>query len=58
VEHSKELSTVRIHVERVIGNLKKKFNILRGPLLLKHSSDTSNIDKILTICANLSGSVV
>ena len=61
-----QLSTVRIHVERVIGHLKKKYKILRGPLpvtMLKHADDTdiSNIDKILTVCAaltNLTGSVV
>ncbi len=66
VEYSKQLSTVRIHVERVIGNLKNKFRILKGPLpisMLKHKHDTSiaNIDKILRICAsliNLSESVV
>ena len=66
VEYSKQLSTVRIHVERVIGNLKKKFKLLKGPLpvtVLKHKHDTnvSNIDKILHVCAslvNLSESVV
>lgn len=66
VENSKQLSTVRIHVERVIGHLKKKYKILRGPLpvnLLKHCDDTtvSNIDKVLVVCAaltNLTGSVV
>ena len=66
VEYSKQLSTVRIHVERVIGNLKKKFKLLKGPLpvtVLKHKQDTnvSNIDKILHVCAslvNLSESVV
>ena len=66
VEYSKQLSTVRIHVERVIGHLKSKYCILKGPLpiaLLKHRTDTSvaNIDKILHVCAaltNLSGSVI
>ena len=66
VEWSKLLSSVRIHVERVIGQLKKKYRILRGPIpvnLLKHKDDKnfSNIDKILTVCAaltNLSKSVV
>lgn len=65
VELSKQLSTVRIHVEQIIGDLKKKYRILKGPLpitLLKHKNDTgvANIDKILHICAtltNLSGSV-
>jgi len=58
VEYSKQLSTVRIHVERVIGRLKNKFRILRGPLpitMLKHKCDTnvSNIDKVLHVCASL-----
>ena len=34
VELSKQLSKVRIHVERVIGNLKNKYTILKGPLQL------------------------
>ena len=66
MEYSKQLSTVRIHVERVIGQLKKKYKILKGSLpinLLKHKDDTdvSNIDKILHVCAaltNLCGSIV
>ena len=66
VEYSKQLSTVRIHVERVIGHLKKKYKFLRGPLpvtILKHADDidVSNFDKVLTVCAaltNLTGSVV
>jgi len=57
---------VRIHVERVIGQLKKKYKILSCPLsvkLLKHGSDKdkSNIDKLLTVCAalvNLCNSIV
>ena len=58
VEYSKQLSTVRIHVERVIGHLKSKYRILKGPLpisLLKHRTDTTvaNIDKVLHICAAL-----
>ena len=39
VELSKQLSKVRIHVERVIGNLKNKYTISKGPLplnLVKH----------------------
>ena len=39
VEVSKQLSMVRIHVERVIGLLKTKYTILKGPLpveVLKH----------------------
>ena len=66
VETSQQLSRVRIHVERVIGLMKNKFTILKGPIpvqLLKHSNDKviANIDKILTVCAaltNLSNTVV
>ena len=66
VEHSKRLSKVRIHVERVIGLLKNKYTILQSilPTCLvkhKHDKDYSNVDKILTICTalvNLSPSVV
>ena len=58
VEMSKQLSKVRIHVERIIGNLKNKYTILKGPLpvnLLKHKDDkgAANIDKILAVCASL-----
>ena len=44
VELSKQLSRVRIHVERVIGLLKNKFLVLKGPLpisILKHKGDTN-----------------
>ena len=66
VEVSKQLSMVRIHVERVIGLLKNKYTILIGPLpveLLKHNYDTevANNDKILVVCSaliNLSKAVV
>ena len=66
VETSQQLARVRIHVERIIGLMKNKYTILKGPLpvqLLKHSNDAdvSNIDKILTVCCaltNLSPSVV
>ena len=49
VETSKELSHVRIHVERVIGALKNRYTILKGPLpvkILKHTDDkdVANID--------------
>lgn len=58
METSKELSSVRIHVERVIGVLKNRYTILEGPIhvkLLKHKSDSdyAHIDKILTVCCAL-----
>ena len=65
VEHSRQLAHVRIHVERVIGQLRKKYTILQGTLpitLIKRPSDTvPTIDRILVVtCAliNLCPSVV
>ena len=66
VETSKQLSQVRIHVERIIGLLKNKYTILKGPLstvMVKHKDDTdfARIDKLLVVCSaltNLSTSVV
>ena len=56
VEKSKQLSA--IHVERVIGTLKNRYTIMKGPLatkLLKHRGDEkfANIDKILVVCSAL-----
>ncbi len=55
-EKSKQLSKVRIHVERVIGLLKNRYTILKGTLsLIKHKNDENvpNIDKLLTVCSAL-----
>ena len=67
VEKSRQLSRVRIHVERVIGQLRKKYKILQGTLpitLIKRPSDAGNvatIDSVLVVAAaltNLCTSVV
>lgn len=65
VDWSRELSTVRIHVERVIGVLKQKYTILQGTLpisVVMDSDDTQfTIDKIVRVCCalvNLCPSVV
>ena len=67
VDWSRELSIVRIHVERVIGVLKQKFTILEGTipitLLKDHQADQTipTIDKIVKVCCalvNLCPSVV
>ena len=68
VERSRRLARVRIHVERVIGQLRKKYTILRNTLpvsLIKCPSDSDKtnctIDRILTVTAaltNLPPSVV
>lgn len=58
VEQSKQISEVRIHVERIIGALKKRYQILSGTLsvaMIKHKNDkgVSNIDKLLVVCSAL-----
>lgn len=66
VETSKQLSHVRVHVERIIGLLKNKYTILKGTLstvVVKHKDDTNfaRIDKLLVVCSaltNLSATVV
>ena len=63
---SKQLAHVRIHVERVIGLLKNKYTLLKGPIpvpLCRVSGDipVPTVDKILLVCSaltNLSDSVV
>ena len=68
VEQSRRLARVRIHVERIIGQMRKKYTILHNTLpisLIKCPSDSSKtnctIDRILIVTAaltNLSPSVI
>lgn len=65
VEESRDLSRVRIHVERVIGAVKQRYSILQGPLdtysLLSDETCTSVVDKMVRVsCAlyNICESVV
>ena len=56
VDWSRELSLVRIHVERVIGVLKQKFTILESLLIILVSDScdhNSTIDKLVKVCAAL-----
>ena len=62
VEVSRQIASVRIHVERVIGLIKNRYNILDCVLplaLLKTLSEEgveceiANIDKLFTVCAVL-----
>ena len=58
VDWSRELSMIRIHVERVIGVLKQKYTILQStlPIKLIHTSKDCNIspiDKVVSVCSAL-----
>ena len=51
VDWSRELSVVRIHIERVIGVLKQKYTILQGTIPISLIvGDNSTIDKIISVC--------
>jgi len=59
VDWSRELSIVRIHVERIIGVLKQKYTILQGvlpiSLITNYANDDNGttIDKIVKVCSAL-----
>ena len=66
VETKRKIANVRIHVERVIGNIKTRFEILsQGSLpinLVKGKSNevmdaTPNIEKLMTVCTCLTNLV-
>ncbi len=65
IENTRGLAAVRIHVERVIGYVRKKYTILSSTIshsLLEHDGDTvMPLDKIVHVCCaltNVSESVV
>lgn len=65
VDWSRELSIVRIHVERVIGVLKQKYTILQSTLpisfIANRDQEATTMDKLVRVCCalvNLSPSVV
>ena len=58
VDRARQLSRVRIHVERVIGVLRQKYTILQSILpinmiMCDDTTETSMIDKIVVICCAL-----
>ena len=66
VECSQKIAKIHIHVERVIGLLKKKYTIFQGTLPVtflkrKYDTDIAFIDKVLFVCSalvNLSPTIV
>ena len=56
-EDRRDVSNVRIHVERLIGSLRLRFNILRGPVampFLRRIDDANTFfDKIVHVCCIL-----
>ena len=57
LDWSRELSLVRIHVERVIGVLKQKYTILQGVLpisiVAKKDEGNASIDMLVRVCCAL-----
>ena len=58
VEQTRAIANVRIHVERVIGNVRQKFSILQGTLPIdmvtkRTGEDCPLIDRIARVCAAL-----
>lgn len=57
IENTRHIAHVRIHVERIIGVMKNKFRIFKGPLpisMLKVGTENICIlDKIVTVCSGL-----
>ena len=57
VDFARQLSRVRIHVERVIGFLRQKYTIRVyipiNMIMCPENSDISLIDKIVTVCCTL-----
>ena len=59
VENTRKIASVRIHVERVIGLVVRKFRVFDGEiplefLKLKQGETTPTVDKIVTVCCALS----
>ena len=58
VEQTRNIANVRIHVERVIGNLRQKYSFLSSTqpidhLICKPGESSTTLDKIVTVCCSL-----
>ena len=66
VERTRKIASSHVHVERVIGNVRRKYTILQGTLLVDYltkskDSGLTAIDKLVTVCCamtNLCDSVI
>ena len=57
VHETRKIANVRIHVERVIGNVRQKYSILRSTLpiqyVTKREDECPIIDRIVRVCCAL-----
>ena len=64
VEETRTIANVRIHIERVIGNVRQKYTILKNILpidFVSSKDDTPLIDSAIRVCCaltNLCNSVI
>lgn len=56
LEETRSIAHVRIHVERVIGVVRQKYRILKGPIpmhLLATRETNALLDEIVLVCCGL-----
>ena len=58
VEQTRSIANVRIHVERVIGNLRQEYSFLSthqpiDHLVCKPGDSSTTLDKVVTVCCSL-----
>ena len=58
VTETRTIANVRIHVERVIGNVRQKYSILQSTLTIhylmkREGEECSVIDRIVRVCCGL-----
>ena len=57
IEQTRNIANVRIHVERVIGNVRKKYSLLNATqpihFVMSFSDEATTLDKIVHVCCAL-----